>query len=69
MLERASCALESQSSQERYITGTTVSINIEKMDLVAKEIARFQRRIRDLASSEDATDAYQLEVAFFKWYE
>lgn len=66
VLEKAKLALETQSIEERDITGVTLAVVPEKIPLMKEEIRKFRRRISRLAKSPDATEVYQLSIQFFR---
>lgn len=61
-------ALESLAGdplETRHISGTTMTLNPDKMSLVAEAIMDFHRKISELADDGDATSVYRLNMQFF----
>jgi uncharacterized protein (TIGR02147 family) len=68
MIQKAQEALEGQIISKRDITGTTVAIKPEQLELAKREIQKFHKRLADLldtADSGDASEVYQLNIQFF----
>ena len=65
MIEKAKVAIETQPVEERDITGTTLAISADKVELAKKEIRNFRRKMAKLLASSKPTEVYQLNVQFF----
>jgi uncharacterized protein (TIGR02147 family) len=68
MIQKAQEALEGQVISKRDITGTTIAIKPEQLELAKREIQKFHKRLADLldtSSTKDASEVYQLNVQFF----
>ncbi len=66
MLVKAREALESQSVEERDITGLTIAIDPKKLSSIKKEINEFLDRINARYARGPKTEVYQLELALFR---
>jgi uncharacterized protein (TIGR02147 family) len=70
LLEKAVFALDSQSKEERDITGIGIAIDKKDLRAVAREIAEFQEQIiakyGRKRRGRKFDSIYQLEVAFFR---
>lgn len=65
VLSKAISSLDEYSSEQRNITGITMSIDPDKMDIAAKEITRFRQRMSKALESGKKTQVYHLEVGLF----
>ncbi len=65
MIEKAKLALETQSLERREISGSTLAISADKLEIARREIRTFRRRMARLLDSSNPTDVYQLNVQFF----
>ena len=65
MIEKGRRALESQTVERRDITGLTLAISMDKMEIAKKEIRKFRRRLNQLLESNSPTNVYQLNIQFF----
>jgi uncharacterized protein (TIGR02147 family) len=65
MIEKAKRSIEARQSEEREISGVTLPISREKIEIAREEIARFQKRMLALMDSSRPTEVYQLNVQFF----
>ena len=65
MIEKAKSALETQTVEERDITGVTLAISADKIEIAKKEIKNFRRKMARLLESDKPTEVYQLNLQFF----
>jgi len=68
MIELAQESLEKQTTEERDITGMTVSIDRKKMGQAKALLTEFRRKFQQLLEAPNgrATDVYQLNLQFFR---
>lgn len=65
MMDKAKLAMETQPVEERDITGITMAISADKLEIAKKEIKNFRRKMAKLLESNKPTEVYQLNVQFF----
>lgn len=67
VLKKAIASLDEYSSEERNITGVTMSIDPSQLNEAAKEISRFRERISKILENGNGkkTNIYHLEVGLF----
>ena len=68
MIEKASNSIDSQLSNERDITSSTMTINKDKLPQAKELICEFRRKFSRLMESShgEGSDTYQLNIQFFK---
>jgi uncharacterized protein (TIGR02147 family) len=65
MIEKAKLAIELQPTDSRDITGLTVPISRDKLEVAKQEIRAFRRRMAKLMDSSRPDSVYQLNIQFF----
>jgi uncharacterized protein (TIGR02147 family) len=65
MIEKAKRAIEMQPVELRDISGITIPVSLDKVEVARKEIQAFRRRMAQLLASSRPTEVYQLNVQFF----
>jgi uncharacterized protein (TIGR02147 family) len=65
MIEKAKQAVEGQPMDLRDISGSTIPISLDKLELAKKEIQLFRRKMAKLLDSAKPTEVYQLNIQFF----
>ncbi|MGZ3771579.1 MAG: TIGR02147 family protein [Bdellovibrio sp.] len=65
MIKKAQDSIEGQPVQLRDISGLTIAISEDKIDLAKKEIQNFRRKMSKLMDSNHPTKVYQLNIQFF----
>ena len=66
ILEMAQEAIESQSIEERNISGITVSIDQNKLPEAKRRVQKFMEELMEFLEDGDRTEVYQLSVQLFK---
>jgi len=66
MLQKAREALDAQTMDERDISGITLAIAPDKIDLAKEEIRRFRRRMAKCLDTKRPSSVYQLNIQFFR---
>ena len=65
MIEKAKVSIELQPVELRDISGITIPISLDKIELAKKEIQAFRRKMAKLLASSRPTEVYQMNVQFF----
>ena len=65
-LERAKLALETQTVDERDITGVTIPLDPEFIPQIKDEIQRFRRRLSRMALRSKGKEVYHLSISLFR---
>ena len=65
MIEKAKMSIEAQPLNLRDISGITIPISLDKIEIAKKEIQSFRRRMARLLNSSKPTEVYQMNVQFF----
>lgn len=65
VLKKAILSLDKYPSEQRNITGITMAIDPNQIELAAKEISRFREKMRKILKDGNKTEVYHLEVGLF----
>ncbi|MEC7275789.1 MAG: DUF4423 domain-containing protein [Bdellovibrionota bacterium] len=65
ILRKAMSSLDEFPSEQRQITGVTMSIDPDQLDAAAREISRFRQKISKTLEGGKKTRVYHLEIGLF----